>query len=232
VNVRRRTIDTVPLLLVSDRGRAPRPAAFWFHGFNSDANANRAELERLAAAGFLAIGVDAVGHGARRWPNLDDIAAAAREETLRAMRIMVNDTAHELGTVIDVLAAEGEIDDRIGVAGVSMGGYLVYRALTLEPRIRAAVALLGSPDDIHDSALHPTALLSITAQRDVNVPPTDARALHDRLRWPTARYMEIEGAEHLMTQEQWNHAMDETVNWLTTYAMRAAAAPAARRAAR
>jgi dienelactone hydrolase len=220
VIVNERTIESVPLLLVAPAERGPLPTVFWFHGFNVDKSVNRTEFERLAAAGFLAVGVDAVGHGARRWPNLDEIAAAPREETLTAMRAMANDTAHELPALIDALVREGLADpERIAIVGVSMGGYVVYRALAVEPRIRAAVALLGSPDGV--PAMQETALLSITAERDVNVPPDAARALHERLGWRDAKSVELAGAEHLMDAEQWERAMDEMLRWVTTYAARA-----------
>jgi len=160
-----------------------KPVVFWYHGFNSDSRANDAELQRLTDAGFLAIGVDAVGHGSRRRPDLDAIAAAPREETLRAMLEMVDETARELPSLVDAYMPR-----RVCLAGVSMGAMIVYRALTIEPRIAAAVAMLGTPEYVDIDAMHETALLSITAANDVNVPPHAARAMHERLAWKRARY--------------------------------------------
>lgn len=47
--------------------------------------------------------------------------------------------------VIDVLAARDDLDaDRIGLWGVSMGGYFAARAAAFEDRVRACVSLSGS----------------------------------------------------------------------------------------
>ncbi|CAN5859732.1 hypothetical protein BH23GEM5_BH23GEM5_16540 [soil metagenome] len=113
----------------------------------------------------------------------------------------------------------------VAIAGISMGGYVVYRAAVVEPRIRAAEAILGSPewprgDSPHryPEALAGTALLSITAERDENVPPAAARALHRMLgtAFPAAeqRYLELPGEPHLMSAGAWATTMDEMLSWL------------------
>lgn len=223
-------MEGVPLLLARRMdSAAPLPAVLWFHGFGVDKETHRKELARLADAGFLAVGVDAAGHGARRLPDLAERQAAPREQALRTMVELVARTADEVPAVIRALAAEGLADaDRVGATGVSMGGYVVYRAAVVEPAIRAAVSILGSPawpegDGPHRQldALARTALLSVTAQRDENVPPDAARALHRRLAdvHPEARqrYVELPGAVHLMGEADWNAAMDETIGWLRVH---------------
>jgi len=230
VTFQSRSIEDVPLLLArrEDAG-APLPLVLWFHGFGVDKETHRKELAQLAEAGFLAVGMDAAGHGARRLPDLAERQAAPREQALRTMVELVRQTADDVPGVIRGLAAEGAADaGRVGAAGVSMGGYVVYRAAVVEPAIRAAVPILGSPewpegDGPHGEldALARTALLSVTAQRDENVPPDAARALHRRLAeaHPEARqrYVELPGAVHLMCEEDWNAAMDETIGWLRVH---------------
>jgi hypothetical protein len=222
-----RIVGGVPLLLAfPPAGDAPRPMVLWFHGFGVDKEVHRKELEQLARAGFLAVGVDAAGHGARRLPDLDARQAAPHEQALRTMIGLAAQTADEVPSIVRALADDGLADaERVGVVGVSMGGYVVYQALLVEPSIRAAVAILGSPewpegDSPHrhlDSFGH-TALLSITAERDENVLPAAARELHRRLATEHAdaaqRYFELTGAVHLMSEEHWTQAMDETLRWL------------------
>lgn len=222
-----RRVGAVPLLLARrEDAEGPLPLVLWFHGFGVDKETHRKELAQLAEAGFLAVGVDAAGHGARRLPDLAERQAAAREQALRTMVALVKQTADEVPGVIRALAAEGSADaNRVGVAGVSMGGYVVYRAVAVEPSIRAAVSLLGSPawpdgggPDEELDALTRTALLSVTGERDENVPPDAPRALHRRLAeaHPQAvqRYVEIPGAVHLMGEADWNTAMGEALGWL------------------
>jgi dienelactone hydrolase len=219
-------MDGVPLLLARRDAAGRLPLVLWFHGFGVDKETHRKELTQLAEAGFLAVGMDAAGHGERRLPDLAERQAAPREQALRTMVGLVRQTADDVPAVIRALAASGLADaDRVGAAGVSMGGYVVYHAAVVEPAIRAAVSILGSPawpegDGPHRQldALARTALLSVTAERDENVPPDAARALHRCLAeaHPEARqrYVELPGAVHLMGEADWNAAMEETIGWL------------------
>lgn len=206
------------------------PMVLWFHGFGVDKETHRKELRQLAEAGFLAVGVDAAGHGARRLPDLDARQAAPREQALRTMVELAARTADEVPAVVRALVDERLADrERVGAAGVSMGGYVVYRAVLAEPAIRAAVSILGSPEWPQGDSPHRhlddfrrTALLSVTAARDENVPPAAARELHRRLAevGPDStlhRYVELPGAVHLMSEEHWNRAMDEVIRWLSLH---------------
>ena len=158
---------------------------------------------------------------------MDARTAAARGGALEVMLTLARETAAEVPGIVAALAAEGLADPaRVSMAGVSMGGFLVYLAAPLVPGLRAAVAMLGSPEwPAHDSAhlrpdaFHDVALLSITAERDVNVPPEPARRFHDALagshpRPERARHVELPDAEHLMREEQWRAMMDAMMEWL------------------
>ncbi|HEX8276259.1 MAG TPA: alpha/beta fold hydrolase [Longimicrobiaceae bacterium] len=227
-----RTAAGAPLLLARPQGRGgPLPAVLWFHGFGVDKETHRPELERIAAAGFLAVGVDAAGHGARRLPDLDARIDAPREEALRVAVELAARTAAEVPGVVRELADAGLADpERVSAAGISMGGYLVYGAVLAEPSLRAAVSILGSPEwPLGDSphrrpeAFHRTALLSITAECDENVPPDAARRFHRRLaeghpQPERARYLELPGAVHLMGADDWETTMGETLRWLALHA--------------
>ncbi|HEY0020163.1 MAG TPA: alpha/beta fold hydrolase [Longimicrobium sp.] len=222
-----RTVNGVPLLLaIPGDVDPPLPAVLWFHGFGVDKETHRKELDQLARAGFLAVGVDAAGHGARRLADLDERQAAPHAQALRTMIELASRTADEVPGVVRALVDEGLADGgRVGVVGISMGGYVVYRAVLVHPAPRAAVAILGSPEwpegdspHRHLDGFRHTALLSITAERDENVPPAAARELHRRLAETAPgsihRYVELSGAVHLMGEEHWNQAMEETVRWL------------------
>jgi hypothetical protein len=227
ITLESRTVGGAPLLLAFPQtGEPPHPTVLWFHGFGVDKEVHRKELEQLARAGFLAVGVDAAGHGARRLPDLDARQAAPHDEALRTMIGLSARTADEIPSIVRALADEGLADaGRVGMVGVSMGGYVVYRAVLVEPSIRAAVAILGSPEwpegdspHRHLDGFRRTALLSITAERDENVPPAAARELHRRLAAldaePVHRFVELADAVHLMSEQHWTQAMDETLRWL------------------
>jgi dienelactone hydrolase len=223
---------SVPLLIAKPAGGpGPFPAVLWFHGLGVSKNTHQKELQQLAHAGFLAVGVDAAGHGERGLPTLHQrIADASQEEALRLMLPLAELTARDVPLAVRTLVEQGMADERrISLAGVSMGAYVVYRAVAIVQGIRAAVALLGSPEwpegispHWEPEAFRQTAILSITAERDVNVPPDGARAFHDVLdddpeRTVPARYIELPGAPHLLDDADWMRAMTETVAWLRRF---------------
>lgn len=223
---------SVPLLIARPEApRGPSPAVLWFHGLGVSKETHEKELRQLAGAGFVAVGVDAAGHGDRSVPALRDrIERASQEEALRLMLPLVELTARDIPAVVRFLTEQGIADERrIALAGISMGAFVVYRAVTIVQGIRAAVALLGSPEwpegispDSHPEAFRQTAVLSITAERDVNVPPQPARRFHATLardadRSVPTRYVELTGAEHLLSPAHWTTAMTETLDWLRRF---------------
>jgi len=198
----------VPALFIGERNAPP---VLWFHGFGVEKETHRRELEQLAEGGFLAIGIDAAGHGERRLPDLDARIAAPREAAKATMLALARATADEVPSMIDALGVE-----RIAIAGISMGGYVVYAALARDPRIRTAVALLGDPELLATDPEH-VALLSINGECDENVPPHGARSLHARLHG-THRYVELAGEPHLVSESAWKRVMTLTIGWLREHA--------------
>ena len=225
-----RTLAGVPCLIAEPSSpSASRPVVLWCHGFRADALAHAAELELCAAAGFLAVGIDAVGHGAR----IDALLSArVVHSTGGAMPVMlecVEQTARELPGLIDALDGAYDIDrTRVSLVGISMGAFLAYRAVVSGLPLRAVVALLGSPEWPSETSAHRSpdafrrvALLSITAQHDVSVPPSPAIRLDIQLglsaQTADARphhHYELRGARHLTTADEWHRAMRVTLQWL------------------
>ncbi len=231
-------IASVPVLLATPDGtehRPPLPTVLWFHGFRADALAHAAELERCAARGFLAVGIDAVAHGARRADGLGARVAASRGGALPVMLELIEETLHELPALIDELVVAHHADrTRISAVGISMGAFLVYRAISARPHsitpLRSAVAMLGSPEWTSPKrtqyALEPlrdVALLSVTAEHDVSVPPAAVAHLHQQLAaysanaTPHAHHV-LRGAGHLTNASEWDEAMDVTMRWLDRFA--------------
>jgi alpha-beta hydrolase superfamily lysophospholipase len=92
----------VPALIARPvTGNPPWPAVLWFHGFTADRHASRPELEALARVGCLAVGIDAVGHGARRLPDFDHYFSGQKEETDRRFLDLVTATIAEVPGLFD-----------------------------------------------------------------------------------------------------------------------------------
>ena len=106
-----RNINHVPALTAErDDLTTPAPLLLWFHGLGVDKDTHRAELQLLAEAGFLAVGIDAVGHGARRLPNLQELIDAPREQAFATAVDLATKTAAEVPAIIEVLISENVAD--------------------------------------------------------------------------------------------------------------------------
>jgi len=230
----KRRLGAAPALMARPSSdRLPLPTVLWFHGFTAGKATHRPELATLAEAGFLAVGIDAAGHGERRLPDWDEqFLGRPKEETDPVFYALVAQTAAEVPEIVDLLCDAGLSDEeRIGAAGVSMGGMITYGAVAADPRIRAAVALLASPEwPDHPASPHleidrffPTALLSITAGRDETVSPAAARAFHSDLEEcyrqhpERLRYVEIEESLHMMTPADWAWSIHKSAGWLARF---------------
>lgn len=198
----------------------------WAHGFRADALTHAAELERSADAGFIAVAIDAVGHGARRDALLEDRLRRSSGGALPVVLELVRQTVLELPALIDELVLHHAADrERISLVGISMGAFLGYHAIAQGVPLRAAVALLGDPIWAGDGSPHMqrdafanVALLSITAEHDVSVPPDPAIRFHASLRQrfasPRHCHHELRGAGHLTSVGEWAEAMQVTMDWL------------------
>ncbi len=229
-------LGEAPVLLTSlgDPGQAGRRGTvLLYHGLTAFKEGNQKELDTLAGRGFLAVGVDAVGHGEREYPDLKDRLSGPPADVEAAFMAMVRLTIQEVPSLLDSLIDQGLASkERLGITGISMGGFVTYGALLQDRRIRAAAPILGSPrwktagdDSPHLQAdrFHPTALLSQNAGKDESVPPGPARDLHRVLQEHYAatpdRLMHIEFPDsgHFMPEADWNRLWSNVLEWFERF---------------
>jgi dienelactone hydrolase len=213
----------VPALLryvESPEVAARRGTVLFYHGFGGTKEKPEAYLSALAQAGFLAVSLDAVGHGERRYPDFDVIFDDERwdasfEETEADFLRVIEETAAEVPAIIDDLGARGwVVADRVGVAGRSLGGCVSYASVLADSRVRAIVSVVGSPEwtlprahspHHHPDRFFPAAVLSQAAEFDEHCPPGPIRAFHAALEpFYSAEpdriaYVEYRGVRHALT---------------------------------
>ena len=213
---------------------AGRGTVLFYHGFGGNKERPEGYLAALAEAGFLAVSVDAVGHGERRYRDFDVIFSDERwdarfEETESDFLRVIDETAAEVPTIIDELLARGwGRADRIGVAGRSLGGNVAYASVLADSRVRAAVSVVGSPEwtlprphspHHHPDCFFPSAVLSQAAEFDEHCPPGPIRGFHAALApWYAGEpdriaYVEYPGAGHFLTPELDAESRRRMVAW-------------------
>lgn len=227
-------LNAVPLLLVSEgppTQAAKRGTVLLMHGQGVAKEINRGELERFAREGFLAIGLDAAGHGERRYPDFDERFGQSRDR-YKALIDVVVESVHELpGLVAGLKDAGLAHDGGVGLFGISMGGFIGYGAVPTKA-IDALVALIASPVwkiDVeehpvrHSKQFWPCAVLSQVGGKDVMVDAGLVKSFHDRLSTEyqgapsrQAFHLYPESAHH-MRPEDWHAAMERSVQWFRQF---------------
>lgn len=197
----------------------PRPAVLFYHGLHSDKHTHRKELEALADRGFLAVGVDAVGHGERK---IEDLSAFVNSgELLAQISKLLWPSVAEVPILLDHLTSLGH--GPFGLAGISFGGMLAYGAAAAEPRLHAVVAILGDPQwcNPKPAELDHVALFAWNAGRDQHVDPRGSRELLTALRARDPggqfEYREYPRSDHFMEPDEWNDGWSATLDWFERY---------------
>lgn len=134
-------INKIPSLVVvnSEEKDEALPLLIYYHGFTSAKEHNLPFAYMLAEKGYRVVLPDSMYHGERE----ADISALERQISFWDI---VLKNVHELQEIIDFFAERGQIQqERIGIAGTSMGGITTTAALTQYPQIKTAAVLMGSP---------------------------------------------------------------------------------------
>ena len=221
--------DGIPLwVLAPSQFRA---AVLLYHGLHSQKEAMEKEMWSLAQSGFMAVGVDAIGHGQRQSPR-EWNDPEVRFGTLRQ-------TAMEAPRLVGHLRERFPQLQSVGAVGVSLGGFTLFSALVEHPGLLdAASILLGSPrwpGINEDSPLwqhsphhwpdryYPSALLVQNATQDEYVETHEAANFCQILRPHYARaphrlsYREYPHSSHFMRAQDWEVAWGQTLDWFDRY---------------
>jgi dienelactone hydrolase len=121
------------------------PLVLVWHGLGGEKEDLLEALEHLAGQGFAAIGVDAVGHGARRSAELEERLFGKPDEQARAFLDVVQASSAEVPALINAVDAEGWRGTQpLALLGTSLGGFITLAA-PRDERIAARLSISGSP---------------------------------------------------------------------------------------
>lgn len=113
------------------------PCIVFYHGFTSSKQVYSYFAVALALAGFRVIMPDALDHGSRF--SGDDVARMQR-----FWPILLN-SCHEFAGLKEAIVEKGwQDEDRLAVAGASMGGMAALGIMTHHPEVKCVASLMGS----------------------------------------------------------------------------------------
>ena len=212
---------------------AERGCILCYHGLGSSKDAWLHDLREIAARGFLVVAVDNAGHGERRYSDFEARFSAEGLHYWQAFTAVVRETAAELPALLnELLRRHLAVPGKVGALGVSLGGFIAYRAVTTESRLTAVATLVSSPEwwglespesPHHDlEAFAEVRLLSLTAGQDNVVPNSYTFAFYERLRERyedyQVRFKHVDyGASTHLLEPDWPVAWEETIAWFERF---------------
>lgn len=151
VELAKDVVDGIPVLKSFQKVTGRKPLVILSHGFRGNKESWIPHLQTLARHGYYAVALDNRSHRERHEP--DFVSQVFQEGNLKVheVRQLIKETAEDISRIIDCLATATGVDQtRIGMAGVSMGGFATFRAVVIEKRIKVAAPIIASPywDDI------------------------------------------------------------------------------------
>jgi uncharacterized protein len=219
-------IPTLWCFRESPQQGAKKGVILLFHGLFSNKEANLKELLFLAKAGFLAIGVDAPGHGDR--PPFEPRRDLPEDQKFLDL---VLKSAREIPSIVDELVCAGLVVNakNLAVTGISLGGYIAYASVLWEPRIRSVAPILGSPCWNHSLSPHrfpgkfrEVNLMAQNAGKDDSVPYEPSRDFVDRLQQlfcnsedASFSYRVYPDSGHFMEADDWDKLLAELNRFFT-----------------
>lgn len=141
IGIIKEKLGGIPSLVVvdSEKQKEALPVVVFFHGFTSAKEHNLPIAFLLAEKGFRVVLPDSELHGER------EHNASALKKQVSFWDIVLQNVKEAEKIKIALDEDDLILDERIGVAGTSMGGITTSAALTQYEWIKTAVILMGSP---------------------------------------------------------------------------------------
>ena len=156
ISIQPRWIDQIPILEISGEVSDPAPLVFFVHGVASDKRQGIPLGYEMASKGIIFISLDTILRGERTDQEFDpevggDFGSVYPEEIwldgLFTMVRMIKQTALDINALIDNYKEDPRVDvEKIGFAGYSMGGWAAFYSSSINPQIKATVAIAGMVD--------------------------------------------------------------------------------------
>jgi dienelactone hydrolase len=139
-------IHNIPVLTYTTADQTQKPLVIMAHGFTGKKEDLIPYLEELAGMGYYAVGIDNRFHGERNDGGFGSVISEGNRLNCYKLFNAIKETAEDIRILLDYFTGEAQVDiTRVGMLGISMGGFITYRALSIDKRIKTAVPFISSP---------------------------------------------------------------------------------------
>lgn len=202
--------EKIPTFFIFPENAKQLPTVIFMHGLTANKSVDINKGIMLAEEGFCTIVLDLRNHGERIEYDDNDPTEVKQDEESKKNRWLnvLLETSKDVLKIIDLTESDDRIDsERIGMSGVSMGGFITFTCITLDKRIKAAAPLVASPEwlsfsdvfwlgEYRDSETLEKVRLFEPLQNYIKIPPTPLlvqNSIEDS-------YVKIEGARELYSR--------------------------------
>jgi uncharacterized protein len=234
------SLEIVPALVLEPQNSS-KGIILIYPGLGGEKEVQRKEMNWLAEDGFTAVCIDPPHHGERDDGYLEALAPLPDSKAHPGFIRIIQEAIWEIPSIVDFCLMR--FQQNVGITGISLGGFITYGAVVCEPRLKAAIPILGSPDwspkkpsndseflkMIKSAPVHsprkfpPCALFAANAGRDVSVRPDASRKFVAQLRqfyepFPEKlKYVEYSESEHMMREGDWYDLWRQVLEWFNTF---------------
>lgn len=206
---------------------AEKGTILFFHGLLSDKMGSAKELRSLAENGYLVVSVDNWGHGDRKAGDFNTRFHSKNPDFEKNFIDAVERTAYDASIITDRLCETVSHRSRLGITGISMGGFITYKVLSQDNRFKAGCPIAGCPiwegfpgsPHLKACNIPPAALLAQHGEEDRMVPCSGDRMFNEMLRPLYASfperlaYVEFKGEGHIMSGNDWYYLWENVLTW-------------------
>jgi len=135
----------IPVITCYPQGAEQLPLVLVNHGTNGCAEGILPFAKRIANEGFFCVCIDAYWHGKRSDGTLQEKLSPLvyKKNYLELLLHMADD----MSAIINYYEKDARVNPKkVGMTGISQGGYVAFLTMTKDNRITAAAPIIGSPD--------------------------------------------------------------------------------------
>ncbi|WNR46019.1 alpha/beta hydrolase family protein [Paenibacillus roseipurpureus] len=152
------TERSVPVLYCYPKSDTPLPTVLFIHGMTGDKVMDLDKGIQLAQNGFFVVLIDVRWHGERKHPQFHSYFYDNDKQTnCRRFFETIHETVEDVIALLDHVQKDSRVDpNRLGMSGISMGGYISFATAARDRRIKAIAPMIASPDwNVNTESLDP-----------------------------------------------------------------------------